>query len=57
MTKVCVSELAWNKTGNDLVAIGTTSGYVFVYDVQLNSPKATLAVKGHDGNNFYYNNF
>lgn len=52
MTKVCVSELAWNKTGNDLVAIGTTSGYVFVYDVQLNSPKATLAVKGHDGNNF-----
>lgn len=49
MTKVCVSELAWNKSGSDLVAVGTTSGSVFVYDVQQSSPKATFSVKGHDG--------
>jgi hypothetical protein len=49
MTKVCVSELAWNKYGSDNVACGTTSGYVFVYDVTQNSPKSTFCVKGHDG--------
>ena len=54
MTKVCVSELAWNKYGSDLVAVGTTSGFVFVYDVQQNSPKSTFSVKGHDGNIFTY---
>lgn len=31
ITKTCVSQLAWNKQGNDFIAIGTTSGYVLVY--------------------------
>lgn len=54
MTKVCVSELAWNKYGSDLVAVGTTSGSVFVYDVQQNSPKSIFSVKGHDGKFHFY---
>lgn len=52
MTRVCVSELAWNKcdTKSDLVAVGTTSGSISVYDVSQNSPpKSTFSVKGHDG--------
>ena len=46
--KTCVSQLAWNKEGVDLIAIGTTSGYVLVYDA-MNSAKSILQVKGHDG--------
>ena len=51
MTKVCVSEIAWNKTAEatDFVACGTTSGFVFVYDISQNSPKSVFSVKGHDG--------
>ena len=49
MTKVCVSELAWNKAGSDVVACGTTSGFVFVYDIAQNAPKSIFSVKGHDG--------
>jgi hypothetical protein len=48
ITKTCVSELAWNKSGKNNIAIGTTSGYVLIYDVD-NSCKNTLQVKGHDG--------
>lgn len=49
MTKTCVSELAWNKYGSDYIAVGTTSGYVLVYDVGSSNTKSLLLVKGHDG--------
>jgi hypothetical protein len=48
ITKTCVSQLAWNKQGNDLIAIGTTSGYVVVYEAS-NAYKNIMQVKGHDG--------
>jgi hypothetical protein len=48
ITKACVSELAWNKQGNDLIAIGTTSGYVLVYEAT-NAYKNIMQIKGHDG--------
>ncbi len=31
------------------MACGTTSGFVFVYDIAQNSPKSVFSVKGHDG--------
>jgi WD40 repeat protein len=40
--------MAWNKYGSDLIAIGTTSGYVVVYDVG-QSYKNILQLKEHDG--------
>lgn len=29
--------------------MGTTSGYVFIYDVENNQSKTVFSVKGHDG--------
>lgn len=49
ITKACVSQLAWNKQGNsDNIAIGTTSGYVLLYEAS-NPYKNIMQVKGHDG--------
>lgn len=42
-----MSQLAWNKQGSDLIAIGTTSGYVLVYEA--NTYKNIMQIKGHDG--------
>jgi WD40 repeat protein len=53
MTKTCVSELAWNKYGSDYIAVGTTSGYVLVYDVGSSSTKNLLLAKGHDGTIYF----
>ena len=47
ITKTCVKELAWNKHGSDLFAIGTTFGYVLVYDA--NNYSSCMQNKGHDG--------
>ena len=53
MTRVCVSELSWNKSGTDYVGVGTTNGFVYVYDVQNNNAKTIFSVKGHDGKDVY----
>ena len=46
MTMPCVSQLSWNKEGRDALAIGSTSGYVSVYDA--NHPyKSLMLIKGH----------
>ncbi len=33
--------------------MGTTSGFVFVYDVENNQSKTVFSVKGHDGTIVY----
>lgn len=48
ITKTCVSQMAWNKQGADIIAIGTTSGYVLAYEAS-NPYKNIMQIKGHDG--------
>lgn len=44
--------MAWNKQGADIIAIGTTSGYVLAYEA--NYPyKNIMLIKGHDGISSY----
>jgi hypothetical protein len=40
--------MAWNKQGADIIAIGTTSGYVLAYEAS-NPYKNIMQIKGHDG--------
>jgi len=40
--------MAWNKQGADIIAIGTTSGYVLAYEAN-NPYKNIMQIKGHDG--------
>ena len=47
-TKANVSQLAWNKSGADLLAIGTSAGHVFVYDA-VTPYKNVMQTKGHQG--------
>jgi hypothetical protein len=50
MTKVCISELAWNKIPqSERIAMGTTSGFVFVYDSNKEICVNSYSNKGHDG--------
>ena len=34
ITKACVSQLAWNKEGREVLAIGTSSGLVLAYQAE-----------------------
>jgi len=43
-----VSQLAWNKSGRDTIAIGTTSGLVLAYDAYA-PHKNILQGKAHEG--------